>query len=133
MSEEYTPSTEAQLQALRLQQHAASFGAPGAGLTAANLGITRMLQVPGELESSKEIPETSHVPDHPIDEITQSLRAREALRRQAIDVAFKQLETAGNDEKGQKAALNNIARMMNVLDEFHRQFPETFSPEESDE
>lgn len=50
-------------------------------------------------------------------------------RHKALDLAWKQLETAETDDAKQ-AALNNIARMREVQDEFERQFPETFPPED---
>ena len=72
--------------------------------------------------------EKSKSPEDPIAEIERALRERDETRQRAIDLAWHQVDGAmTSDEK--MHALDNVARMLGVLDEFHGQFPETFPGE----
>lgn len=74
---------------------------------------------------------TPEIPDD-LQSLMDDLRFREQQRRAAIDGAWAQVETA-KDESSQRYALNNLVRMMGVLDEYHGLYPEVFPPTGSDD
>lgn len=75
-----------------------------------------------------ETPKDPETPEYPIISIERELRERDSMRRKAVDIAWQQVDDA-KSETDRLAALSNVARMLDVVDEFHRIFPETFPNE----
>ncbi len=75
-----------------------------------------------------EMPHFSNIPEDPMAAIERELRERDAMRRRAVDMAWKRVDEA-NTEQGKLAALTNVARMLDMRNEFHKQFPEIFRDE----
>ena len=71
------------------------------------------------------------IPEDPIEYITRELREREARRRKAVDMGWEMVDNA-ETEVERLRALSNVARMMDMLEEFHHIFPETF-PESNEQ
>lgn len=72
-----------------------------------------------------EIPKSPEAPEDPIAAIERELRERDDMRRRAIDIGWQHVDEAATEQE-KLAALTNVARMLDVLDDFHRAFPETF-------
>jgi hypothetical protein len=66
----------------------------------------------------------------PYGDIVRSLHERDEVRKQAIELAWQQYEASETDSD-RRAAINNVARMLQVADEFTQLFPETFPAEEN--
>ncbi|CAN5676119.1 hypothetical protein BH23PAT2_BH23PAT2_07560 [soil metagenome] len=65
----------------------------------------------------------------PIQEIQYALKERDDYRRRAYDMAWDQLARAESDDD-RNAALRNLGRTADVIEEFRSMFPEVFGTEE---
>jgi len=68
--------------------------------------------------------ETSKNPEN-VESIIADLRERESHRRRAIDLAVQHYDEAQTEDDRNSAA-KDIVVMMDVLEEFSKQFPEVF-------
>jgi|GEM_PF-3659697 len=75
----------------------------------------------------KNQPREPEEPENSIQELVLELRERDEQRKHAVNIAWKRFEEAETEEDIWRA-IDNIARMMGVREEFQAQFPEIFPP-----
>jgi len=81
------------------------------------------------IEDKNHFPE-SEEPENSIQELVLELRERDEQRKHAVNIAWNTFEEA-ETEGDKRRAIDNIARMMGVREEFQAQFPEIFPPDDS--